>query len=576
MIINADCKDVIKKLIDDGVQIDAIITDPPYELGFMNRSWDKTGIAYDVEMWRLCLQVLKPGGHLLSFGGARTYHRMAVAIEDAGFEVRDCIRYMGQLHYPAWAYGQGFPKSLNIGCKCTNNQLKSTDGNALQISSHQELSDLQSTVSVLQSLSGSTEQDMQQALYEESHRQGEQRQASAGAKKGFNSNTMSCLQQQGLESDMLVEEHKKPDMLLQLQRQSESEKPCKVQRQYEGKEALLLSNRGEQSSMERRGNLLQKEGELYGCSVCEMPERISVDGEEGRLHHGASISNGNENKSPAIESGSSAPYRPQPIEQSPRQFNAVSKQRGTQANGKDTCEKCGGLINYKGFGSALKPAWEPIVLARKPLSEPTIAENVLKYGTGGLNIDGCRVETNNNELKELNRPNKRPADGASGFMVSKDREFTPSQGRFPANLIHDGSEEVEDEFAKYGESKSSDLARLNTAKAHNHTESMGKSSGDWVTKGHDDKGTASRFYYCAKASKKERRGSKHPTVKPIALMRYLCRLITPPGGTILDPFAGTGATGEAAKLEGFKYILIEKEEQYIKDIERRLDRCTQD
>lgn len=568
MIINADCKDAIKQLIDDGVQVDAIVTDPPYELGFMGKSWDKTGIAYDVELWELCFQILKPGGHLLSFGGARTYHRMASAIEDAGFEIRDCIRYMGQLHYPAWAYGQGFPKSLNIGCKCSENQLKSTNGSALQISSHQELSDLQSTVSMSQSLSSSAKQDMQQALYEESHRQGEQRQASIGIKGGLNADKVSCLQQQSLESDMLVEERKEPDMLLQLQRQSEGEKPCEAQRQHEGKETLLLSNWGEQPSMEGRSNVLQKEGELYGCPICEMPERVSTDGEEGRLHHGASTSDGNEDKSPIIEGGSGTSYRPQPIEQSPRQPNVVFKQCGTQANGKDTCEKCGGLVNYKGFGSALKPAWEPIVLARKPLSEKTIAENVLKHGTGGLNMGGCRVETKD-DLSGSRNPSSN-----TGQIYGKDSGGTYTQhpeGRFPANLIHDGSEEVEEEFAKYGIRKTGACKGGEKFKKGIFEGQKGawglKESGSHPA----SSGTASRFFYSAKASKKERRGSKHPTVKPLALMRYLCRLITPPGGTVLDMFAGTGTTGEAAKLEGFNYILIEKESQYIPDIEKRLN-----
>jgi site-specific DNA-methyltransferase (adenine-specific) len=191
---------------------------------------------------------------------------------------------------------------------------------------------------------------------------------------------------------------------------------------------------------------------------------------------------------------------------------------------------------WDNFGTALKPAHEPIILARKPLSEKNIASNVLKHGTGGLNIDGCRVST------------------------------VGSLGRFPANVIHDGGDEVEAEFVRYGTSKSTAHVRHSTG-----TPSVAlRNLGPYNSGGHADSGSASRFFYCAKASTKERSGSKHPTIKPLALMRYLCRLITPPNGTILDPFAGSGTTGQAAKLEGFDSILIEQSPEYIRHINKRL------
>lgn len=385
-IFHGNCIDIIKELIEQGIQVDSIVTDPPYELGFMNKDWDKTGIAYNKELWSLCLQILKPGGHLVSFGGSRTYHRMACAIEDAGFQIRDQIM---------WLYGSGFPKSLDIS--------KAID------------------------------------------------------------------KAQGAEREKI---------------------------KYDAKEVGNFKNRDDTRPWIEEAN-------LKGFHLVDNNTPITDDAKQ-----------------------------------------------------------------WQGWGTALKPAHEPIVLARKPLDAKTIAANVLEHGTGAINIDRCRI--GNEQIK---------TKGKNCFK-SWGRDFTASEaglntyhtGRYPANLIHDGSDEIEAEFYKYGESKSSNTLRKNTAKAHNKTESMGKSSSDWITHGHADKGTASRFYYCAKASKKERNGSKHPTVKPLALMRYLCRLITPPGGTILDPFAGSGTTGQAAIDEGFETILIEQNPEYINDIKKRLDK----
>ncbi len=334
-ILHGCCKEHLASLIENKTQVDSIITDPPYELGFMGKSWDNTGIAYDVEMWKLCLAVLKPGGHLLSFGGSRTYHRMACAIEDAGFQIRDQIM---------WVYGSGFPKSLNIS---------------------------------------------------------KQIDKMAGAEREVIGVTTS-------------------------------------------------------------GKILRSNGQN------ERPYQAGKN---------------------RIECAVTTPT------------TTAAKQ-------------------WDGFGTALKPAHEPIVLARKPLSEKNIASNVLKHGVGGLNIDECRV----GDEERVN-----PAFGIDGYRRFAGREdrmitvATTVTGRFPANLIHDGSEE---QFNK--------------------------------------------FFYCAKASTKERNGSNHPTVKPLSLMRYLCRLVTPPSGVILDPFAGSGTTLEAAKLEGFSCIAIEKEISYLAAIEQRL------
>lgn len=294
-IKTGDNRDVIKTITSDS--IDSIITDPPYELGFMNNSWDSSGIAYNVELWKECLRVLKPGGHMLAFSNSRTYHRMACAIEDAGFEIRDQLM---------WIYGTGFPKSNN--------------------------------------------------------------------------------------------------------------------------------------------------------------------------------------------------------------------------------------------GTTLKPAHEPIVLARKQL-DGTVNQNKLKHGTGRLNIDACRIDMSKDDREEARVPHHflkyGIVDAGRGGHLRNGKTFEPhSEGRYPANVIHDGSDEAMKIFP--GTNKTS----------------------------------ASRYFYCSKASKSDKNDGAdncHPTVKPTELMRYLCRLITPNGGTVLDPFAGSGSTGRGAILEGFNFIGIELSVEYASIAEARIN-----
>ena len=377
-IINADNVETLRGFPDDC--IDSIVTDPPYGLSFMGKRWD-----YDVpsvELWQECLRVLKPGGHLLAFAGTRTQHRMAVRIEDAGFEIRDMI---------AWVYGSGFPKSLDVS--------KAID-------------------------------------------------KAAGAE---------------------LEQRWKP-----------------------------VTARSSVGTLEPRPWLdeARKNG---GCFI---------DGE-----------------APSTE---------------------AAKQ-------------------WQGWGTALKPALEPITVARKPLSG-TVAENVLQHGTGAVNVDGCRVDYNGetpsgwfNETERKNAGFKLTA-GSSSKITS-----TPSTGRWPANLIHDGSDEVTDLFPETSPAKAAQRgAAINGAifKSPEYASTV---------RGHDDAGgSAARFFYCAKADGAERRNSRHPTVKPVALMRYLVRLVTPVGGIVLDPFGGSGTTAEAARLESCRYILIEREAEYCRDAAERL------
>lgn len=350
-ILQGDCRAVLKTLAD--ASVDSIVTDPPYHLtnngggpggkgvdnpysrsragaataGFMGMKWDGGDVAFDVETWRECLRVLKPGGYLLAFSGTRTYHRMVCAIEDAGFEIRDQI---------GWVFGSGFPKSHN--------------------------------------------------------------------------------------------------------------------------------------------------------------------GEWG--------------------------------------------------------------------GTALKPAWEPICMARKPLSG-TVEANWREHGTGALNIDGCRIEAE-----------PMPPNTGKGAMmrrkVDEVREARPpaqphNLGRWPANLIHDGSDEV---IAAFPQS----AGQQGFVGARNGDRPSVSTYGDWGprpdTPPRGDSGSAARFFYCAKADRADRNegnaNNTHPTVKPTDLMRYLCRLVTPPGGVVLDPFMGSGSTLKAAELEGFSAIGIELDADYIEIARRRI------
>jgi len=246
---------------------------------------------------------------------------------------------------------------------------------------------------------------------------------------------------------------------------------------------------------------------------------------------------------------------------------------------------CAAAAAWSGFGTALKPAYEPIILARKPL-DGTVAANVQQWGCGALNIDGCRIETGETPAKDRRataaksgkiptyngQPDTRRAMQTDGRICS---QSTPEMylreragenlGRFPANLIHDGSDEV---LAGFPVDQSTQQPPRGVRKVATGSDRNGNTgaaygaenrpAGSIVGFDYGDNGSAARFFYCAKASRAERNGSKHPTVKPLALIRYLCRLVTPPGGTILDPFLGSGTTAEAAMAEGFRCLGIEQ------------------
>ncbi|MDD5049985.1 MAG: DNA methyltransferase [Methanoregulaceae archaeon] len=451
MILQGDCRERMAEMEESS--IDAIVCDPPYELGFMGKKWDGSGIAYDQEVWRQAWRVLKPGGYILAFGGSRTYHRLACAIEDAGFEIRDCI---------SWVYGSGFPKSLDVS--------KAID-------------------------------------------------RAAGAER-----------------------------------------------------------------------------EVIGQS--------EVWGNNAKGGRGGQYANG-----PALPAD------------------------GSRKTVDITAPATDAARQWDGWGTALKPSHEPIVMARKTLSEKTVAANVLRWGCGAVNVDGCRIGT-----ETITQHGRNEKDGG-GWKEHWHNELEAGKswfGRWPANLIlghapgcvRRGEKKVRGVQKAAGSpgfgSNRDDNYELGTGREYGPEETVAdwdcvegcavrliaEQSGHLKTNkgtyrtdrdpaGHiimeksnkkgyvcsgGDEGTAARFFlqidpdplfYCAKASRAERTaggtvGCSHPTVKPLKLMRYLVRLVTPPGGTVLDPFAGSGTTLIAAKEEGFNFIGIELEPEYVEIAEARL------
>lgn len=260
---------------------------------------------------------------------------------------------------------------------------------------------------------------------------------------------------------------------------------------------------------------------------------------------------------------------------------------------KATRIKAEGYDGFRYGGQALKPAIEPIFMGQKPFSEPNGTANILLHGTGALNIDGCRVESPGEEIANDGHT-AESGKGKSAFGdfagIAPHQSEGQKLGRWPANLIHDGSDEVLEAFPDApGQQQDIDIdaPSKKTGLVYGKMNRHGEKSADrrYTDEGatnfaalpgmrRGDSGSAARFFYSSKADADDRIGSKHPTVKPLDLMQYLCRLITPPGGTVLDCFAGTGTTGEAAWREGFNAVLIEREPEYQADIARRMDLAT--
>ena len=460
-VYHGDCIETMNAMPPESV--DAIVTDPPYGLGFMGKKWDD--LPPSREWAEACFRVLKPGGHIAAFGGTRTWHRLAVAIEDAGFEMRDSL---------AWLYGSGFPKSHDIS--------KGID--KLDASDERRARALEFTAFIRES--GLTARRIDELT---------------GTNMGGHFTTAAS-QPAVATAD-----------LFDLLRPHLGAVPERI-------EELVRQRTVESQNFKARAV----------TGVREVPRGHAFAG--------------------AAYGGDSAG----------REYA-------------DTRAATPDAERWQGWGTALKPAFEPIVLARKPLAERTVARNVLAHGTGAINVDATRIDGGARPLiiSKSEASTGILGDGLNGS--SRGGETT--QGRWPANVLldHHAAAWVDEQS---GVTKSS--VRPATGGPIFKSSQSFKGGGEQVDigdRGHADQGGASRFFYSAKAPKSERPnvdGVQHPTVKPLAVMRWLLRLVTPPGGTVLDPFAGSGATIEAALIEGFSPIGIELEAEYLPLIQHRIDR----
>jgi DNA modification methylase len=599
-----DCIEVMRRLAAEGVRVDAIVCDPPYGLEFMGKGWDgsdgfrrslnaadagrdnafgrtskrapeyRAGNLFQAwcEEWAAAaFDLLPPGGHLVAFGGTRTYHRMACAIEDAGFEIRDSLSYLydSGLSGPLlWAYGSGFPKSHNIG--------KKLDAAKERCSCEPHLRDLRRDVDSEEPLSGRSEQDMLSGMQVSGDIAGLGRDGSEAAHDLLDV-------RQGDQRSAAIESSARGKGLLQPHllgqdagRSLEGDQPKGVGR-HNAEDALAGREPGaEERRVEGRGDVPEAARELRVGAVREMPAGPDLDGADGRLCDGASARDGEDGRSTASPRRMRASRGSQAAEQHAEQSGALAGQPQSQDGGAwPHCGRCGKPVVPDGLGTALKPAFEPICLARKPLIG-TVAANVLQHGTGALNIDCCRVEPTGESRDrdgEASQDRRYTDAGGTNFAAKPGVRGGDPSGRWPANLLHDGSDEVMEAFAASGErtSGSNNVRGKDGVFSAGDTVhgGLGKAGDAQVSYG--DTGSAARFFFSAKAGADDRWGSKHPTVKPVDLMRWLVRLVTPPGGTVLDPFAGSGTTGVACLAEGFNGILIEKEAEYQADILARLD-----
>jgi len=599
----ADMLAVLPTLAADS--IDGCVTDPPYHLtsivkrfgaegaapakvketgayarasaGFMGKKWDGGDIAFRPETWAEVYRVLKPGAHVLAFGGDRTFHRLVTAIEDAGFEIRGTLLYL---------FGSGFPKSHNIG--------KKLDATNQRCSCPADLRSVRQGMDAAHPVSSRAEQDLFQGM-----RGGSGEPGNDGNAAGHSFSALRDVRHLGA-SPAIPSAARGSDVLQQFMPVEDVRRPAEAVRgQHEGANTAGAVWTG-QSGVEGRGDAQASEGELYRRPLCESARLGAADGPQGRVHNGAPSRNGEHVRLPADPAGVREPRGPQSSEQPSEQSDAVSDERGSQAwGGWQVCGRCSKPIIPEGIGTALKPAAEFICLARKPLSGKTIAANVLMHGTGAINVDGCRVfgaEEAQQRQGEPSQETRYTEEGGTNFAAQPGRRYKVRRmkpgatlertggnwrpddgpmyegelkpGRWPANVIHDGSDEVVEAFPEAPGQMAA--VRPDSGKGQKTDNIYGAFGANSNHELRNDSGSAARFFYTAKADAADRLGSKHPTVKPVDLMRWLVRLICPPGGTILDPFAGTGTTGMACLAEGFKAVLIEREAEYFADIINRM------
>jgi hypothetical protein len=448
--------------------VDAVVCDPPYGLEFMGKDWDRAdspaAFAAWCEAWaREAYRVLKPGGHLLAFGGTRTFHRLTCGIEDAGFEVRDCL---------SWLYGSGFPKSLDVS-KALDKRRDDRD-DVLAVTAE---------IARLRDAAGMTNRDLDAYF------------GFAGMAGHWTS--------------------------------TKSQPAIPTVEQWAALREVLNPPAWVESEVWRLNGRKGEPGEAWN-------ER-EVTGQ-----HEAGNPIGVYEEKVGAGSGRTAKER--------RDIPATDAAR-----------------EWHGWGTALKPAWEPCVVFRKPLVG-TVAANVQQHGTGALNIDGCRIGTD-----VITSSGNTGMDKRRFAHGTRPRAYDAAQGRWPANVTFD-EEAAAMLDAQSGERKS---PATYTRGVHAEGEWLHAKPAGSEQPGYGDTGGASRFFYTAKASRADRNAggmaeNTHPTVKPTDLMRWLVRLVTPPGGVVLDPFAGSGSTLVASRAEGVRAVGIEREDEYARIIADRL------
>lgn len=591
--------------------IDSIITDPPYELNFMNKGWDRTGIAFQPETWRKCYEVLKPGGYLLAFGGSKTFHRIACAIEDAGFEIRDTIMWLYgclsedteiltlngweryhkaieespvicynmdkdsfEIHQPerSFIYENKHPayriKSDFTDQIVSRNHRCIVERGGRKVFAYAETLERQESVPFLESLhdlpetipyphegTSITKQDLLQRVRLQEYQQKQEGESNpSGAMRGEGVDNLPCMWGYGKTRTTLatVEEV-----------------------EYVGNMWCVQVPTG--------AFVARRNGQIFITGNSGFPKSLNI---------GLAIDKKLGLKSKIIGKGKSGNANTHT-----RSLNMVKNPFGGEYEIKQAQNQ------WQGWGTALKPAYEPIIVARKPF-KGTVADNVIKYGVGGINIDGCRIPLENGETIATNVGFLDNLQ-SDGWGTKKCITEKTSQGRFPANVIHDGSDEVESLFPHTKSGKMTSEHQRHTDGSPNGI--YGKFNKEHpLSETYGDSGSASRFFYCAKANKKDRdegleiaastindgrkksidnpyqrgetlRKNIHPTVKPCELMQYLVRLVTPKGGIILDPFMGSGSTGKACMFENrerqadYKFIGIDLEEEYCNIARDRID-----
>ena len=731
-----DCRAVLASLDDNSV--DSIVCDPPYELGFMGKAWDNSGIAYDVTVWQQCLRVLKPGGHLVAFGGSRTYHRLAVAIEDAGFEIRDqiqwiygCLDEQTQIVTP---HGLRQYHKLKIGdtVLCYNIDNKSYQYEQIQdvvvydyhdtayrisgdfgeqivsrnhrviverngaevfipaeaLQSEERIPILENMHTLRQAISNAQSHTAitQQSVLKRMPKSSTTNNAHGQSESQFCQSCSALLSMRDFVDDVSITNQESASNHLQSSVQWETASERIDSSFAQGHSFMDRGNKISTETandwqskpiMEGRSNIPQSQGVVCKSinQVCAVSDGVCNHGTQGWICDGTSDCGSNSDQSSVDTNGSGASHQSRCNQQSYQQFNvicdqcraqiiraqqghkttmvrivpftytgkvwcvrvpsgafvaerngvyfptgnsgfpksldvskAMDKQAGATREKRwkpitphrmtgamehrpwiDKAQRDGELFvdgetpatdlakQWQGWGTALKPAHEPAVLARKPLCG-TVADNVMTWGVGALNIDACRVgfEQTTTTIKDFSQAHGNQF-GKAGIAYPKTGEKLNPPGRWPANVILD-EDAAEALDAQSGVTKS-------TPQILRQQATNGLSKGREAARVHEtnysDSGGASRFFYIAKASRAEReagldapdgqRANHHPTVKPLALMRHLVRLVTPKGGKVLDPFMGSGSTGCAAVLEGMGFVGIDITPEYVAIAQKRID-----